>query len=322
MAVDTKALPGGETGSADPEIEAWLKERGVQFTFTPDFSIYQINMERSLANQARIGAPLIEEVVERYQIAMENGAVFPPVVLYQDGKSFVVVDGNHRVSAADRAGLNAVDAYVLKNPSPTQVSVLTYEANTRHGEPTTSVERERQAVHLIEQGTSKSEAAKLLGVKLARLEYVMSDQEASKRLATLGYDPADFTVTHRRRMHNIHSDVVFAAVADLVKATHMTFEQLDRLVPRINAQRNEAQQLSVVREATRELEGIVRQTAGGTVKAATVRPIVRLTNIINRIRDFPNEQMPQDLDPVAKDQLRTALLDATRRLAGILENLK
>lgn len=322
MAVDAKSIPATDaTTSGSPDIEHWLTERGVTFDWSPGLSLFNIDRESSLRNQARVGAPLIDEVVERYTVAMEKGDQFPPIIVYQSGKRYVVIDGNHRVAAADRAELGELDAYIVKKASPQQTSVLTYEANTRHGEPTSMVERERQALHLIELGASRGEAANLLGVKVARLEYLMNDQEATQRLGSLGYDANDFSSSHRRRMHGVRSDVVFEALAGLVKSSSMNYETLDRLLPRINAQRNEAQQLAVIAEARREMDAVIRTTAGGTIGNSNVRPLVRLTNIVNRIKDFPIDKLPSDLDQVAKDQLRTAVLDATRRLAEVAEQL-
>lgn len=321
MAVDTKALPTEEQRTGDPGIETWLTERGAKFSFEPSFSLFNIDQERSLRNQARVGAPLMDDVVERYQVAMENGADFPPIVVYKSGKRFIVIDGNHRVASADRAEKGELPAYVVTDPSDQQVAILTYESNTRHGEATSLGERERQALHLVELGASRAEAANLMGVKVQRLEYLQSDQEAVKRLAALGYDPSDFPITVRRRIHNVRSDVVFNSVAALVKEANMKGEAVDLLVPRINAQRNEAQQMAVITEARREQEAVIRTTAGNTIGAKTVRPLVRITNIVNRIKEFPVDKLPKDMDQVTRDQIRTALLDATRRLAEIAEKL-
>jgi len=302
-------------------IDGWLTKRGVEYTYQGDFPLYTIDRDASLKNQARVGAPLLEEVVERYTIAMSNDAQFPPIVVYAAGKNkYIVIDGNHRLQAAIRAE-KPLDAYVVTNPSPEQISILTYESNVTHGEPTTLAEREQQALDLVNRGISATDAAKIMGVRLARLEYLTNDQRATERLVALGYDANDFGITARRRLNNIHSDVVLSQMASLVKDAKLTYEQVDEIVPRINAQRNEAQQLSVVTEARRDFDGVIKATAGGSVTNRNVRPLVRLNNIVTRIRDFQPEMLNIEMDEVTKDQLRVALLDATRRLAAVLERL-
>jgi len=307
--------------NARPEIEAWLQSRGVSAEYESDFGLYLIDKETSLRNQARVGQPLIDEVVERYEVAMRDGAVFPPIVLYQTSKNkYVVVDGNHRVQAALRAE-TSLDAYVIKEASPTQITLMTYEANTRHGEPTSQAEREQQAMHLVDLGTPLAEAASMLGIKAQRLEYLQSDQEAAKRLSSLGYNPNEFGVTLRRRMHNVRSDVVLTSLARLALDTKMTATDIDNAVPRINAQRNEGQQISVVEEIRRERQTLVKESAGGSVGEKRTRPLIRINNIVKRIHDFDANSLPKDMDPVVKEQMRTALMDATRRLAAVLEKL-
>lgn len=318
MAIDTQAVT---TANTRPEIEAWLKNRGVEHTYTDDFALYLIDKDASLRNQARVGAPIIDEVVERYEIAMRNGAEFPPIVVQQVGKNkYVVIDGNHRLQAALRAE-QSLNAYVINNASPVQIALLTYEANTKHGEPTSLSEREQQAMHLVNLGSSRHEAAAIMGIKPERLEYLEGTQQASERLVSLGYNPNDFSITMRRRMHNVRSDVVFKELADLVQDTKMSVADVDSVVPRVNNQRNEAQQLAVISDVRREREGLVRETASGAIGEKRTRPLVRINNIVRRIHDFDPASLPKDLDPVVKEQLRTAVMDATRRLAGLLEKL-
>lgn len=321
MAIANPKVTAPSTDGTYTGIEAWLNQRGVTFTYEADFGLYQIDKETSLRNQARIGAPLIEEVVERYTIAMSNGAQFPPIVLYQTGKAkYVVIDGNHRLAAAIRSE-TPLGAYLIDKPSQEQIAILTYEANTWNGEPTTLAERERQAIHLIELGTSAGQAAQIMGVRPARLDYLKSDQDATARLGQLGFEPADFGITTRRRLNTIHSDVVLDQAAKLVKEANLKFEQVDIMVPRINAQRNESQQLSVLTEMRRESDAIMRTTAGGSVANRKTRPMVRLNNIVTKVRSFDVASLPAEMDPITKDQLRVALLDATRRMALILEAL-
>jgi len=57
---------------------------------------------------------LSEDVVSEYAEAMRNGAVFPPVTAFFDGKKTYLADGFHRVEAAQRAGFREIDADVRK----------------------------------------------------------------------------------------------------------------------------------------------------------------------------------------------------------------
>lgn len=46
---------------------------------------------------------------------LESGTILPPIEVYQLGNRYYVVDGNHRVAAAQRCGLLAIDAVVTEH---------------------------------------------------------------------------------------------------------------------------------------------------------------------------------------------------------------
>lgn len=50
--------------------------------------------------------------LEEYRDAMESGATFPPIVVVEDGDSLWLVDGFHRVAAAQKLGRKTIDANV------------------------------------------------------------------------------------------------------------------------------------------------------------------------------------------------------------------
>src|SRR5689334_10226051 len=86
-----------------PDVEAWLAERHVPYTFDPALEVGSVDQVASLANQARL-EPLDPDVVERYAADMARGDHFPPVLARQQGKKIVLLGGNHRLAAARDAG--------------------------------------------------------------------------------------------------------------------------------------------------------------------------------------------------------------------------
>jgi ParB-like chromosome segregation protein Spo0J len=60
-----------------------------------------------------LGRRLRDAKVEEFRRAMEDGEDFPPVVLREVSVGrFAVVDGRHRVAAAEAAGLTWIEAVV------------------------------------------------------------------------------------------------------------------------------------------------------------------------------------------------------------------
>jgi hypothetical protein len=51
---------------------------------------------------------LDRDAIQDYASAMEEGAVFPPVVLFRDGEQYWIGDGYHRIAAAQRVGFTAI----------------------------------------------------------------------------------------------------------------------------------------------------------------------------------------------------------------------
>lgn len=64
-----------------PDVEKWLSDHGVEFEYWPDFPIDEIDLEKSLHNQARMFEPLDDTVVRQYAEAFSRGDHFPAVVL-------------------------------------------------------------------------------------------------------------------------------------------------------------------------------------------------------------------------------------------------
>jgi uncharacterized protein (DUF1015 family) len=56
---------------------------------------------------------LIEEVVQEKVSQIANGEALQPIIVRFDGESYFVQDGFHRVEAARRSGLTALDAEIL-----------------------------------------------------------------------------------------------------------------------------------------------------------------------------------------------------------------
>jgi len=68
-------------------------------------------IRRDCGTQIRVG--MSEDTVSTYTESMRTGATFPPVIVYRTPSGLVLVDGFHRVEAAQRAGLAEVRAEVI-----------------------------------------------------------------------------------------------------------------------------------------------------------------------------------------------------------------
>lgn len=234
------------------DIEAWLDEKGVRWTFKPDVPVAKINVEKSLRNQARINQVLNEAQVETYVEAMKRGDSFPGIIVYLEGSKYIAVDGNHRIAAA-AVTTEKISVYELAKDTAAQVLVaMTYEANAKHGLPNSIDERLRHAVHMIESaGASQEMAASRLNLSKAAVGRAWSKHKADNRARDVGLTHSQwdgFNPAVKMRLGSVSTDEGFAALADLAARANLTSEEVDRAVVSMNASRSSNEQKKIVEQ--------------------------------------------------------------------------
>lgn len=111
-------------------------------------NIRQVNLShirRDGGTQAR--ADMNQSAIEDYAQAMEAGAKFPPVVLFQDQDTYWLGDGFHRVAAAVKAGKKGIQADIRQG-GQRQARLFALGANSTHGVRRTNADK-RLAVSIL-----------------------------------------------------------------------------------------------------------------------------------------------------------------------------
>lgn len=105
---------------------------------------------------------LSQERVARYALDMSRGDKFPPITVGHVGKIMYLLDGFHRVEAADKAGLKSLEAVIAPMDETTAILVA-IAANAKHGLNLTGKDKRRCfqlycecGGHLHKDGTVKS----------------------------------------------------------------------------------------------------------------------------------------------------------------------
>jgi hypothetical protein len=112
-------------------------------TKTQMMSIEQLNLSDLVTTAGtQIRAQISAETVDEYATAMTGGTKFPPITVFHDGNRYILADGFHRVMAANRQQLPAIDAEVRKG---TKTDALRYAlgANASHGLRRTNADKRR-----------------------------------------------------------------------------------------------------------------------------------------------------------------------------------
>ncbi len=123
--------------------------------------IDKINDSAGTQIRARIDTDTIDE----YATAMQDGAKFPPVVLFQHGDDCILADGFHRFKAAKRNGFRDILA-VVHSGDKSQALAYALSANTKHGLRLTISDKKRSVELALQQWPDRSsrEIAKICNV--------------------------------------------------------------------------------------------------------------------------------------------------------------
>lgn len=310
------------TPKPNQQVEEWLTSHGVSFELQR-VAIDKIDTRRSLQNQARF-APLDERLVATYSEAMAEGVRFPPVVLFDNGKAggMLTIDGNHRITSAVIAGYDQIDAYVTTNLSERLTSVLTFDANTKHGLPTSPEERRQHAVYLVETaGISQRDAAAMLNVPTKDLTQSLTISRANRRLTTLGVDRwTSISPTQRSRLENIRNDNVFKAAAEVIVHARLGHEAVSDFVTEINKATTETDQLAVVEAERGRQEERIKMTIAGRTNLP--RSVTRLSRSLAYAEGVIAEDFDKKiLDPVLAERFQHRLAATIATYQAVLNRL-
>lgn len=102
----------------------------------------------------QIRASINEQVVSEYAERMNEGAVFPPVIVFHDGNQHYLADGFHRALAAQRNGLSEIPAE-LKPGTKTDALWFALGANRENGHRLTSEDKSHAVELALRQWPEK-----------------------------------------------------------------------------------------------------------------------------------------------------------------------
>lgn len=305
--------------------EQWLDDLAVPFVYEPELALDRIDVAKSLSNQARIGEPVVADVVERYTAAYENGDEFPPLLARRTSPraKLVLLGGNHRHAAARAAGIDTHPAYVVECTDEVAL-VLSFGDNRRHGLPPSNAERIAQAVHLIEQGMTQQDAAAVVGVQQSTISRHRTVVACTRRAVGLGIgaEYQGLPMGHRERLALLRSDPVFVETVRLTVDAHLPQVKLGDLIGRVRNARSDVDALELL-GATREELATTIQTGKALGKAgkAPVTAYGTLNGALAKILDVHADQVvPPDATSAAR--VRKKITEAVRRLMDIDAALK
>lgn len=235
------------------------------YVYVDSVKIADIDIQKSLRNQARCGDPVSQEQVSIYKEAISGGDVFPPVVLFAEkNKKYVILDGNHRVSSAIAAKKTAWEygAYIVMDASEVQKKTILYTANTKHGLPISSEDRILHAIFMIEQsGMRIKDAASAFSVSPDSISVRLLANKTRERAAVLGVRiKQSLPMTTVNKIGQIKDDDVFKKIIPLTEK--MSPADISTSVAAILQKTTAREQSSLISSLEDDYSKIEAKTAG------------------------------------------------------------
>jgi hypothetical protein len=317
-------------GARDPRIEEYLNEKGVAWEFIENVSPGSFDLQKSMKNQARL-THLVPSQVETYIDAMKRGDVFPPLIAHRNEETgkLITIDGNHRLETC-RQLERPMNVYVV-SADPKIVTLLTFEANTKHGVPTNQQERVTHALWLIDTGASQRDAAAAVGAPLKLVQKDWQRRQAGRRADEVGIIRTHWEALHqsiRTRLLNLTTDEVFKAASELAYKANLSVQEVFDLVAQLNESRSVTRQLALL-ELLQGNEYADRISGGEALFGAKqgrskTTPKTRASQALGHVLHLPDDiaGLASQFSPQERESAAARAREAEKKLGEFAEALE
>jgi len=231
----------------DRKVERFIATviEGVGSVQLVNLPIADIDIKKSLLNQARAAKPIEPELVASYRRQLELRAEFPPIICNSKG---MVADGNHRVAAFEAAGRSYIPSYIV-DVNHQQFKELAYAANSTNGRGNTEEEQRLHVLELYATGAySYQVVADRLGLSPSYVMAVVNADSARVRLSKFRR-VGDTAVKTLHYLNQIGNDEHLVAAYDVAHENNMSGEDVRKMVGAIKSSRTNTAVLDAISEA-------------------------------------------------------------------------
>lgn len=263
----------------DLVAEAHLRNLGLDFEFRT-ISVNDVDRDKSLQNNARIGEPLTESVVMDYALMREAGDIFPaivvgpaPVTTKSNSKSYVTVSGNHRYEMALLNSEETILAYAITTDNPAAIDTFARSINRKEGKRQDVQEAMVHALHELQKddGTSVADVAERFGLKYGNVSLHKRAQDTRKALELGGVEGA-YEIPHDAvvKLYSIrHSLDIMIAAAMLIVKFSLSGPIARDLISEIRSGSNDAERKATVKQWAERY----KQAQGATSLPSKASPV-------------------------------------------------
>jgi len=282
----------------DLVLEDFLKQQGHEFEYLKEMPLDGIQVENAARENIRLDQPMNDATVNRYTLAVEQGAHFPALLLYRlKNGAFGVVNGLHRYVAYKACKLEVADAYVLHTQDPRAIELLQRTTNTvTTGEPPSEEERVEHAVRLtIGLNYKPVDAAALMQVRPDRVWSRIAFEKAAGVLAKHKVQvPTRISQTAISRMHAASREPHFIKMVKVAASARLSSDRCMKMADDVKRAPSDAVAIKIIHqwEATVSDERV--RTAGGRVTDPArayiklMRTLTKTWEDLRSLKNFPS----------------------------------
>jgi len=163
------------------QIEAKLRDWNLSYQYVPDFAIDTIRVVDW--TQVRDSAHYADkDTLAEFRTQMGQGAVYPPIIIMDPD---VLVDGNHRVSAAKGLHRKTFPAFVVKFNSVDLAKSFSAAMNQLNGRRLTSREAYQAATTMMARGMADEAIAREVGRSPSHVRDMRRKNDFEQRTAAM-----------------------------------------------------------------------------------------------------------------------------------------
>lgn len=272
--------------SKNAQVEALLRECGLEFIYQTTIPISRIDFAASKLNNPRFNEALDPAIVEQYRTKLASGADFPATVLLKPDRTgpanqpLLILAGNHRLAGAVRNGDTTADAYLVTKWTQRGIDLFVRTDNLVHGKGYTEEQKIEHVVFLhFKYGKGTDAEAKFsvetlvrefageqntdfykkvnTAIKAKEVSQVLNDKgfDASK-VSTIAGGKEKLALIHEYRRHPF----VLRDIATYIQRFNPDKKEIEDILEKLDGITGDDERRTLLNRLTEEKNQLVLQT--------------------------------------------------------------
>ena len=248
--------------------EAKMDANNIAYHYVASVPLEEIARHAETQARLRIAGT---STINTYAEKMRQGELFPPVILWEDGRDgYTLLDGNTRVAALHKLGRSHTDAYIVSGLEGDNEAIYVSSLfNTINGVSLSKEEilRAVQAGKALSNPYSDARLAKDLGIPASRISRITAVERFNERAGQLGLAtelPEDTKIA----LAPIVDDSVLRDLHTLALDADLKGKDIRPIVKDVSTKGSEAERLKVVADERKGLEPTITSVAAGRTTTA------------------------------------------------------